>query len=208
MERQFYAEDVTFVDPLTSFTGIDKYQNNVDMLAGRTSLGRILFDDANIVLHNIKDLGENRIQTRWTLQVNVKFLPWKPRAKFTGVSIYTVSGEPGSEKVVRQEDYWDSVNLKGGKYQAMGFVDGLSDFLGQIFDNPDSGGAEMAGTSYGTLKVRGVRRTRSHWRDGDSRRRMRTSSMQGLACLPRKELVSKEQGRTKRRAKRRRRRKT
>jgi|MDTB01.2.fsa_nt_gb hypothetical protein len=144
MERQFYAEDVTFVDPLTSFTGIDKYQNNVDMLAGRTSLGRILFDDANIVLHNIKDLGENRIQTRWTLQVNVKFLPWKPRAKFTGVSIYTVSGEPGSEKVVRQEDYWDSVNLKGGKYQAMGFVDGLSDFLGQIFDNPDSGGAEMA----------------------------------------------------------------
>ena len=76
--------------------------------------------------------------------MTAKFLPWKPRAKFTGVSIYTVAGEPGSEKVVKQEDFWDSVNLKSGKYKAMGFTDGLSDFLGQIFDNPDNGGAEMA----------------------------------------------------------------
>ena len=57
MERQFYADNVNFVDPLTSFTGIEKYQNNVDMLAGRTTLGKFLFEDANIVLHNIKDLG-------------------------------------------------------------------------------------------------------------------------------------------------------
>ena len=144
MERQFYANNVEFIDPLTSFTGIDKYQNNVDMLAGRTTLGKILFDDASIVLHTIQDLGGNRIQTRWTLQVNMKFLPWQPRAKFTGVSIYTIEGEPGSEKVIRQEDYWDSVNLKGGSYKPVGFVDGLSDFLGQIFDNQDGGGAEMA----------------------------------------------------------------
>ena len=86
MERRFYTEDVAFVDPMTSFTGIDKYQNNVDMLGGRTTLGKLLFSDASIVLHNIKDLNENQIQTRWTLQVDIKFLPWRPRAKFTGVS--------------------------------------------------------------------------------------------------------------------------
>ena len=141
-EKRFYAEDVTFVDPLTSFTGIDKYQSNVDMLAGRTALGKILFDDASIVLHNVKDVGENKVQTRWTLQVDIKFLPWRPRAKFTGVSIYTVQGEPGSEKVVKQEDYWDSINLKQGKYVSVGLLEGLSDFVGQFSD--DSGGAEMA----------------------------------------------------------------
>ena len=36
------------------------------------------------------------------------------------------------------------MNLKGGQYEGVGFGDGLSDFLGQIFDNPDGGGAEMA----------------------------------------------------------------
>lgn len=141
-EKGFYAQDVTFVDPLTSFTGIDKYQNNIDMLAGRTAMGKLLFDDASIVLHNVKDLAENKVQTRWTLQVDVKFLPWRPRAKFTGVSIYTVQGEPGSEKVVKQEDYWDSINLKQGKYVSVGFAEGLSDFVGQFSD--DGGGAEMA----------------------------------------------------------------
>ena len=99
------------------------------MLAGRTALGKILFDDASIVLHNVKDIGENKVQTRWTLQVDIKFLPWRPRAKFTGVSIYTVQGEPGSEKVVKQEDYWDSINLKQGKYVSVGLLEGLSDFL-------------------------------------------------------------------------------
>ena len=92
MERRFYAEDVTFVDPLTSFTGIDKYQNNVDMLAGRTTLGKVLFSDASIALHNITPVGDSgdQLQTRWTLQVTVSFLPWKPRAKFTGVSVYVL----------------------------------------------------------------------------------------------------------------------
>jgi hypothetical protein len=143
MERRFYTEDVAFVDPMTSFTGIDKYQNNVDMLGGRTTLGKLLFSDASIVLHNIKDLNENQIQTRWTLQVDIKFLPWRPRAKFTGVSIYTVRVGSDQEQVVKQEDYWDSVNLKGGKYGPVGFLDGLSDFVGQINSNSNDG-AEMA----------------------------------------------------------------
>lgn len=142
MERQFYAKDVTFIDPLTSFTGIDKYQSNVDMLAGRNSMGGFLFQDASIALHNITPIGENQLQTRWTLQVDIKFLPWRPRAKFTGVSIYTIKGEPGSEKVVKQEDYWDSVNLQGGKYSVRSFTEGLKDFVGQVLN--DGGGAEMA----------------------------------------------------------------
>lgn len=150
MNKKFYADDVMFIDPMTSFTGIDKYQNNVDMLAGRTTLGKLLFEDASIVLHNIKEIDLDasssssssvsitQIQTRWTLQVTVKALPWKPRARFSGVSIYTIDA---TGLIVKQEDFWDSVNLIRNKYITKPMTEGLLDFLGQLKNEK---GAEMA----------------------------------------------------------------
>lgn len=130
MECEFYNNDVEFVDPLTKFQGIDKYKNNVDMLAGRTSLGSILFKDAAIRLHDVTALDDGRIQTRWTLRVTVKFLPWQPTPRFSGVSIYTLDAETG--KIAKQEDYWDSINLSQGRYSSVSLMDGLGDFLGQL----------------------------------------------------------------------------
>ena len=130
MEKQFYDQNVQFIDPLTNFIGIDKYANNVDMLSGRTTLGKILFEDANINLHNIIQLSKNQLQTRWTLKVTVKAIPWKPRAVFTGVSIYTLNTQ--TNKIIKQDDYWDSINLINGKYTPVSFSLGLSDFLGQL----------------------------------------------------------------------------
>jgi Uncharacterized conserved protein (DUF2358) len=89
MERSAYETDVSFLDPLTSFSGIDKYQSNVDMLGGRTTLGNILFQDSSINMHNLTVQGD-KIVTRWTLRTTVKFLPWKPTARFTGISEYSV----------------------------------------------------------------------------------------------------------------------
>ena len=130
MEKQFYDQNVQFIDPLTNFIGIDKYANNVDMLSGRTTLGKILFEDANINLHNIIQLSKNQLQTRWTLKVTVKAIPWKPRAVFTGVSIYTLNTQ--TNKIIKQDDYWDSINLINGNYMPVSFNLGLSDFLGQL----------------------------------------------------------------------------
>jgi hypothetical protein len=53
MRTEYYANDVSFEDPLNSLQGIQAYQNNVDLLASRTLLGSILFSDAGIVLHSI-----------------------------------------------------------------------------------------------------------------------------------------------------------
>lgn len=53
MVTSWYAPDVSFDDPLTSLTGVESYKNNVDMLAGRTMLGRVMFDDACIILHSV-----------------------------------------------------------------------------------------------------------------------------------------------------------
>lgn len=138
MEKQFYDSNVKFIDPLNNIEGIDNYQKNVDMLAGRTSMGKLLFKDASIVLHNIKDLPDGRLQTRWTLQVTVKFLPWQPRPRFTGVSIYTLDA---NGKVQQQEDYWDSINLNSGQYRTVGRADALGDFYSQC---KREDGAEMS----------------------------------------------------------------
>jgi Uncharacterized conserved protein (DUF2358)/SOUL heme-binding protein len=129
LDTKFYSDDVAFIDPITKFTGIQKYKDNIDMIAGRTGLGKILFEDASIVLHNIVQTKKKEIQTRWTLQVTFKALPWKPRCKFTGVSVYTLTD---AGIVARQDDFWDSANLKKGKYGVVGLADGLKDLAGQL----------------------------------------------------------------------------
>ena len=106
MVDSWYAQDVTFDDPMTSLSGVDSYRNNVDMLAGRTLLGKVLFDGAGINLHSVTGGGikegsggeveiENII-TRWTLKVTAKVLPWKPEAVFSGISVCNV--RPGGKE--------------------------------------------------------------------------------------------------------------
>ena len=88
---------------MTSLSGVDSYRDNVDMLAGRTWMGKLLFDGAGINLHSVTggeitesasgDVQVSEIVTRWTLRVTAKVLPWKPTAVFSGISVYQV--KPG-----------------------------------------------------------------------------------------------------------------
>jgi hypothetical protein len=161
MERDYYSETVGFNDPLTTLSGLDAYQRNVDLLAGRTTLGSILFSDARIHLHDISGgdvIGNNEsdiyisdIVTRWTLSFCFKILPWKPTARFSGVSVYRVVGVPQQPvavvdkrreqqpheqlviQIVQQNDFWDSINLQpDGSYQAAPKSVGLFDFMDQL----------------------------------------------------------------------------
>jgi len=143
MERQYYREDVVFQDPLTELSGIDAYQNNVDMLSGRTWLGKILFSDASINLHSVEGgkvtlngdkVEVSNIVTRWTLRFCFQALPWKPTARFSGISVYQVEAA-GSEgiRIKQQNDYWDSINLQSdSSYVAADKSVGLKDFLDQL----------------------------------------------------------------------------
>ena len=129
LEPEFYREDVTFDDPLSTLSGIGAYRDNVDMLAGRTAIGKILFKDASIALHSVTPTGEKKIRTRWTLRVTFGALPWKPVARFTGASDYDLDD---SGKVQKQTDYWDSIDLKNGDYERSSKLDGLKDFIDQV----------------------------------------------------------------------------
>lgn len=152
MQCEYYSDNVSFEDPMTSLVGVQKYKNNVDMLASRTLLGKFLFQDAGIVLHaieggnvNLNDGTISNIITRWTLRVTAKALPWRPTARFTGISVYEVSAG-GSEGVVinHQTDYWDSINIRDeGKYQKVEKSIAVNDFLDQL--KPDDVNAAAAG---------------------------------------------------------------
>jgi len=148
MYKEYYKDDVTFIDPLTNLVGVSQYENNVNMLAGRTLMGNILFDDGGISLHSVtggdviedKDgdaIGISDIITRWTLRVTAKILPWKPKAQFTGISVYKVSQSSSALgiEIIGQEDYWDSINLSedgSGTYTTAPKTKAIDDFLGQL----------------------------------------------------------------------------
>ena len=165
MEREYYADSVTFDDPLNNLAGVDGYQANVDMLAGRTLLGSLLFRDAGIALHSVtgghvtqsqssstsSDEEDGRIEiseitTRWTLRFTFKILPWSPTPRFSGISRYTVRlGGPKGIQIVKQADYWDTINLKpgGADYEACDRAVAVQHFLDLIkpgnFEAPPAG---------------------------------------------------------------------
>jgi hypothetical protein len=132
MEEELYAPEITFADPLSSLEGVAAYKKNVDMLSGTSKFGRFVFSDCGLTMHNVTtDSPEARsLVTRWTLQFRFKMVPWKPLAQFTGVSQYTLNDDA---RVLRQEDYWDSINLQpGGTYAPAGKMAGLIDMLKQF----------------------------------------------------------------------------
>jgi hypothetical protein len=139
MQTEYYSPAVTFEDPMTSLSGVQSYQDNVDMLASRTLMGKLFFQDARIILHQITGgdvvvdgdddgpvepkKGDTmrkppgiRIQpitTRWTLKLTVTILPWKPTATFSGISVYNlipVDKQP-MVQIIKQTDYWDAINI-------------------------------------------------------------------------------------------------
>lgn len=141
MEEDLYDPSVTFEDPLINLNGVDAYRNNVNMLAGSNPFGKLCFDQCGLTMHNVSELANGQLQTRWTLQFRFKLLPWQPIARFTGVSRYTLDSQC---RVSAQQDYWDSVNmLPGGDYAPKEKKEALLDLLGQLAPG-SAGNAQQA----------------------------------------------------------------
>lgn len=131
---------------MTSLSGVDSYRKNVDMLAGRTLMGKVLFEGAGINLHSVTggEIVNGRVDdivTRWTLRLTAKVLPWSPEAVFSGVSVYKIAlGGKEGLSIVGQTDYWDSINIQPDtpstnvkqQYQTVPKNIAVSDFLAQL----------------------------------------------------------------------------
>lgn len=154
MQLALYAPEVQFVDPLYSLSGRDAYKSNAHMLSGLTGLGKMLFSDCSLKLHNVSKTAPHlqELRTRWTLQFRVKLLPWKPLATFSGISDYQLDHEA---RVIRQEDYWDSIELvPGGKdvYKRSGKLAAIIDVLQQLAPKNQAKAASSVELEYTVLR--------------------------------------------------------
>ncbi len=97
-----YIEDVYFKDPLNEFRGVDRYKQNINLIA-------TWFQDIKLDLHEIRldpygirVAARDIIHTEWTLNMNSP-LPWKPRLAIPGRSELQVNRD---ELIISHIDYW------------------------------------------------------------------------------------------------------
>ncbi|KAG6407303.1 hypothetical protein SASPL_130290 [Salvia splendens] len=84
LNYDIYRDDVTFIDPLNTFSGIEKYR--LIFLALRFH-GRILFREISLDVLRIWQPSENMILIRWNLR-GIPRVPWEAKGEFQGTSRY------------------------------------------------------------------------------------------------------------------------
>lgn len=80
----FCRDDITFVDPLNTFTGIEKYKLIFWALRFH---GKILFREISLDVYRVWQPSENVILIRWNLKA-VPRVPWEAEGQFQGNSRY------------------------------------------------------------------------------------------------------------------------
>ena len=79
-----FRDDITFIDPLNTFTGIDNYKLIFWALRFH---GKMLFREISLEVYRIWQPSENVILIRWNLK-GVPRVPWEAKGEFQGTSRY------------------------------------------------------------------------------------------------------------------------
>ncbi|KAF7835677.1 uncharacterized protein G2W53_010536 [Senna tora] len=84
LNYDIYRDDITFMDPLNTFAGIEKYKLIFWALRFH---GKILFREIALDVYRIWQPSENVILIRWNLR-GVPRVPWETQGEFQGTSRY------------------------------------------------------------------------------------------------------------------------
>ncbi|XP_078175676.1 uncharacterized protein LOC144569285 [Carex rostrata] len=84
LNYDIYRDDITFVDPLNTFQGIENYKLIFWALRFH---GKVLFHDIGFDISRIWQLSENTIVIRWELHGTPR-VPWEAHGTFQGTSRY------------------------------------------------------------------------------------------------------------------------
>ncbi|XP_044468682.1 uncharacterized protein LOC123198128 [Mangifera indica] len=97
LNYDIYRDDITFVDPLNTFTGIERYKLIFWALRFH---GKVLFREISLDVLRIWQPSENLIVIRWNLRA-VPRVPWEAEGQFQGNSRYKLdrSGKIYEHKV-------------------------------------------------------------------------------------------------------------
>ncbi|CAJ1958195.1 unnamed protein product [Sphenostylis stenocarpa] len=84
LNYDIYRDDITFMDPMNTFTGIEKYKLIFWALRFH---GKILFREIALDVYRVWQPSENLILVRWNLR-GVPRVPWEAKGEFQGTSRY------------------------------------------------------------------------------------------------------------------------
>ncbi|XP_077253445.1 uncharacterized protein LOC143892600 [Tasmannia lanceolata] len=84
LNYHIYRDDITFVDPLNTFNGIENYKLIFWALRFH---GRVLFREISLEVLRVWQPSENVILIRWNLR-GIPRVPWEARGEFQGSSRY------------------------------------------------------------------------------------------------------------------------
>ena len=89
-----YEENVYFQDPLTKFSGLQRYQQMIAFIDR-------WFLNVQLDVHQI-ERQQDQIKTEWTLSWNTP-LPWQPRIEISGRSELVLNQD---DLIISHIDYW------------------------------------------------------------------------------------------------------
>ena len=95
-----YADNVTFKDPLNSFSGVKKYREMIGFLSR-------FFRDIEMELHSIEKAQPDLVATEWTLNMTPP-VPWASQLSIPGRSELKLNAQQLIESHV---DYWHCSRL-------------------------------------------------------------------------------------------------
>ncbi|XP_010539572.1 PREDICTED: uncharacterized protein LOC104813605 [Tarenaya hassleriana] len=84
LNYDIYRDDITFADPLNTFTGIENYKLIFWALRFH---GKILFREISLEIFRVWQPSENMILIRWNLK-GIPRVPWEAKGEFQGTSRY------------------------------------------------------------------------------------------------------------------------
>lgn len=84
LNYDIYRDDITLIDPLNTFTGIENYKLIFWALRFH---GKILFREISLEVFRVWQPSENVILIRWNLR-GVPRVPWEAKGEFQGTSRY------------------------------------------------------------------------------------------------------------------------
>ncbi|KAI5440785.1 uncharacterized protein LOC127134513 [Lathyrus oleraceus] len=84
LNYDIYRDDITFLDPLNTFTGIEKYKLIFWALRFH---GKLLFHEISLDVYRVWQPSKNVILIRWNLK-GVPRVPWEAKGEFQGTSKY------------------------------------------------------------------------------------------------------------------------
>ena len=124
-QLEYFDEGFTVESPLgTARRETIAYSNSSDLF------GEKLLRDATIRVTAVTEPTRDTVCLHWSLAFVAAVLPWAPRCEWTGVSRWTL--DYPSARALKQEDFWDSVDLRRGKYRRSARSLAWADVRGQL----------------------------------------------------------------------------